>query len=571
MVNYFFYKSSNLLFLYLLLPIMSIAQHSTFFTTGYGATETGASKTNLGIAQLEDGNMLFANRRGLLLYNSKTWKLFIAKDLDGRHVEFSKLLPRGNKIFAGGSADIGFWTKSQKGYTYQSLRHGKYRDQQFGLIMQIVEHQGLIFYVSLQEVIVTNGEKIIKVIPAEKEKPFVYFSKVEQQLFLSTYDGLLKWSPHNHSFRVITSDKKIPMLITSWDGKRVFVYFKAGVWVNSKKLDLGQKAREVLSNGVFTVKQYNQDQILITSYHTAYLLDLRKKTLKEVFSGKNLITDNYVDAYQNIWLVNNNKIYHIETASEFENYMPNADISSIITTKDGIFATSINKSLFWLKDEKLTKIELAGEAYSLCQVAGGGLLVGTLRGIFWVDYHTNSTKKVSDLNSIYFIKQDDEDKRIVYVATYDRLKVFRWSGNALNEIAEVEGAEGETIGLLRKGNFLWQGTKKAGLVRFKVDSSFRVLAKKSYYLNEGGDNNETMVREVDGVIWANNPGGIYKYNPLKDQFKLQDIQHGGTNFYYSIITFRDQAIFIAGQSNRFSSFGCAKKNRQCLCMGRQGI
>lgn len=562
------------------------AQQSPFFVTSYLPDKTGASRINHLADQMGNGEMIFANIYGLLKFDGVKWKLYSFKDKEKRHIQFTQILPLGDKIYIGSTNNFGYLKKKQKDYFFTSLKADNSKKSEFNYITQIIKYKDKIFFASRRKIFVTNGEKVIKIIDAEKEKLFAYlFNLNNKKLLLSQSGvGLLEWQKgaFTVSNQASVFRKKLITLVSNTSLGKIIIFYKNGIWLQKKeqdgikKLCFGKEIDSLLSKeNVFCATMYNDQSVMLgTGSGKVYILDIKKRKIQEIFSGESYIKDIFIDKNRNVWLINHDQILYIEVNSPFRSFLKGIDIKDILPTKNGLFISTTSKknSLFWLKKRQQKPIALisATQRAILCRMNDEAFLVASSQGVYSVNYLKNDTQKLSSIKGVFLMYKDSFMENIYYISTNHALYIFEYRNNKLTKLKQIDNSLGGIVSILRTKRHLWLGSVRSGIIRYTFDlkNPLKTMGKKYYGTSNGyfqGDDNESRIREVNGEIWINNSSGIYQYNEKQDSFTKININTLNTNektLYTSNISLTKDGLFICGQNNKFSHFGVAEKISQ---------
>ncbi|OJJ23189.1 hypothetical protein BKI52_02205 [marine bacterium AO1-C] len=563
------------------------SQTSSFFTKAYNSNETNASQTNLCAAQSFNGDLLFANIRGLLTFNGKSWKLNQAKDLENNLIKFSFVYPVSNeKIYAGSTNDIGYWQAQNEGYKFVSLLKKQERKKEFNIITQIIEFKGLVFFMSFQKIFVTNGKKLLKIIETEKNNQFAYLYIIQNKLYVSKFGSIELWnedkqdfiSTITHQFGEINSGRgAVSILLHHYNNQLFSLFFKQGLWAKSdtgqfNKVPFPENVETVFKEGVRRAQMYDPHTILFSTPTKMYLFNIATKKLTKVFQSSSLIFNFYVDKNKNIWLTNNENIIHIEVSLAFKYYLKGMDVRWAISNKDGVFLGGVGKKehLYWLKPtQELVPLGFNKPVNVLCTLGQDKLLVGTTSEIFLVDYlNNNKITKVYTTSGLYRVNADFQN--FIYISFRGKTKIMKLINNQLREVGEIEYNNDNTaLSILRKKDELWLGFNESGVIRYelKKQKPIKFEYKERYSTSNGdfkGTDTESNIILNEGKIIVYNRSGVYEFNDQTRKFTKIDIYgiSPTKKGYTYLLAFGKDKFYATGRSNRLTSFGVAQKKEE---------
>src|SRR5882762_3521704 len=140
----------------------------------YSKDSYNGGTQNRGIAQDRNGILYFANYEGLVSFDGTYWKTY---PLPNKTIVRSVAIGQGNKIYAGGQDDFGYFSPDKNGkLVYTSLKTLlAEKDYSFTDVWNIVSYGKDIFFRS-QEKIFQLSDKSINVYPAPAEWQFLGLS-----------------------------------------------------------------------------------------------------------------------------------------------------------------------------------------------------------------------------------------------------------------------------------------------------------------------------------------------------------------------------------------------------------
>ncbi|HAS46651.1 MAG TPA: hypothetical protein DCS93_39575 [Microscillaceae bacterium] len=555
------------------------AQNKVFLRNTFTEEATGGSKFNFWITEGEQGALLVANVRGLLVYQGQDWQLHAFKNQQGEVISLQHLLPQKNKIWVAGSDGVGFLEKAAGKYTYHSLMTGQYAQEKLAVANQIISFQDQVFFVYVNKIIVVRQNKITQILKSPKGTLFGYLFQVEKDLYLSQYGkGLLVWEKDHFVLKngaelyrkgfVYLRQKNVRGIINAISTK--------GLWVEKNdtttKIALPTAAQQVLSKGVVHPRFINQDELVFGTFKgDAYWLNLKTGKIQQIFSGNSFIRSIYIDRQKNVWLVNDNNIHQIEISSAFSLMLPRQHLLEVVSTKRGLLGYSLAAdSVFWINEaEEIVKMHVPGRIQTICAIQEPQLLVGTTQGIYLVDYTTQAHLKLLEFGNNRCMAQDAIQPDIFYLSTTRGIFVVRLENRQFKILAEITNLELNVISILRTQKHLWLGTGDSGVIRFDIDlDSLSVITNKKIYNAPNGALNKndktSFLHFWQGKVWVNNPGGIYTYSEQQDKFTPIQLQRADTtqDFFSSLVAFQGDQILVSGQSNTFSVMGMAHKTQK---------
>ena len=558
-------------------------QTSDFFMTIYNSSKVNGSQLNRCVTQSAQGDLLFANLKGLLTFNGKYWKLRSAKNHQNDVIKFSNLYPASStKIYAGSSYDIGYWEVNNEQYQYVSLLKKQERKEERNTITQIVPYKKWVFFLSFQKIFVTDGKKLIKTLETDRTHQFAYLHIVQDQLYLSKFGSVELWDNAQqtfvpkiqHKFGEVTGGRgALSILLSNHRQQLMSLFFKQGIWTKSgskpfRKLKFPAEVEVVFKEGVRRACKYNQNTILFSTFNKVYLLDLVTQKLTKVFQDSGLIRDFFIDKNNNIWLTNHDKIVQIEISSNLKYYLKDTDVWWALSNQDGVFLGGIGKQahLYWLNSsQEFIPLDIKKPVKVLCTVGEDKLLAGTSTELFLVDYRNKQITKVFSSSGIYRVVADYQN--FVYVSFRGKIQVFQLVNDQLNEIGEIKNEKGKlAISILRKKNELWLGFNESGIACYQVNEGKTITfdKKQAYSTKDGdfkGNDKEFNIQLRKNKIIAHNHSGIYEFDNETRKFtklQIQGMDAHQQSYAYWLTSEKDR-MYATGKYNQPASFGIVQK------------
>ena len=176
-----------LIFCCLLLTNLSFGQEGTPLSTNFSFGESSIDNESWAMAQDENGQMLFANRRGIVTFDGIKWTTISTPSIPlALHYD-----PQTSRVFVGCRNNIGFLNKLKNGtYEYVSLNGGR---KNFGSIQRIASIEGYVLFYS--------DDMLTRFSLKEKNKEI---NLKENEYFVNKYDDYSKldWKETIKSFHL---------------------------------------------------------------------------------------------------------------------------------------------------------------------------------------------------------------------------------------------------------------------------------------------------------------------------------------------------------------------------------
>jgi serine phosphatase RsbU (regulator of sigma subunit)/ligand-binding sensor domain-containing protein len=192
----YFYIS---LFLLLLIIGKSFGQNGTPFITHFKEIKEIETQ-NWSICQDSDNNMLFANRRGIIVFDGSQWDIIRLP-----YIPFViRKNPKNNIVYVGTNNNYGYLEKDKKGvYQYISLSKDT---AEIGVITKIIFTDSTMFFYSENSITryqLENQEKFTRWY-SKNEKPFTGLFFTPKNTFINVYDEGLYRLESDTLFPIVT-------------------------------------------------------------------------------------------------------------------------------------------------------------------------------------------------------------------------------------------------------------------------------------------------------------------------------------------------------------------------------
>ena len=395
-----------------------------------------AEDQNWAISQGSDGQLYFANNKGLLQYNGARWQLYPSPNKS--ILRSVKVI--GDKIYTGCYMDFGFWEKDHLGkLNYTSLVAQKeiklIEDEQF---WGIVALDDWILFQSLNRIYIYNYiNDNLKIIDSKTTLPKMY--RVDQTIYYQKInDGIYKIENGEEKL-VSNADEITEKLITN-----IFEH-KEGLLIQTKEdgfylhTEKGLEQwmpnvnKSISHNSIYSsVKLKNGDLILGTVSNGIIHLDEEGNVIYKIDQtnglSNNTILSLFEDNRGNIWLGLDNGINVININSPFRVYNDDSGVLGTVYTslvEDGNLYLGTNQGLFYrplISNEKFEFIEgTEGQVWSLKKIYGT-VFCGHDKGTFVV--RGNKVSQISKIQGAWQIQKINNHPNLIIQGTYSGLYIL---------------------------------------------------------------------------------------------------------------------------------------------------
>ena len=546
------------------------------FITNYNTdifTETGR---NWGTAQSMDGRMYFANDYGLILFDGYNWERI---GQPNNRSELRSFLIHKDKIFIGGTSEIGYFSRDNKGnHQYYSLNDLiKNPDFSFSDVHHIICQEEKVFFLTDYGILEYNNEAI-RILG--KGISFRTATKgIEALIFSSSAKGLFKYEGGNIvqiASKEVLQNINIEFLLAVQPGTYLIGSERKGVFLfDGKSLktwndgNQAQFIRDHLTCGLIL----NKKQLIFGTLHQGIVVTDYEGNIENIIDEEDGLLDHnirslYKDYSDNIWAVIDGGVAQIELNSPF---------------------TIINK-----------KYGLRGEVHCILEQENL-LYVGTSRGLYVSEWQAGYSEKIqfqlipkteghcwqlfehqgqvllAHHNGIYLVKKNTVTflggngnwnfvplpgkEHLLLSGNYTGITRLEKVGNSYQIKGQLEGFSEPSRRFSIQDGYIWVPHGYKGIYRLKLSEDLdEFIEVKLYDKNHGFPSNlyNTFLEVEDGLIFGTQ-NGAFQYNPELDTIE--------PNLLFNQILGTEtliRKIFTSPQGNYFSIKNYAQTDEVAL-------
>jgi AraC family chitin signaling transcriptional activator len=506
--------------------------------SSYTPVATGAGNQNWMIDQKENGDLVIANERGLLIFNGTQWDLYSFSALNAVRVV-------GDRIYSGGYLSMGYWTQKNTGeYQYTSLVDSSDFmlgiDEQFWAIA--ANEEGVIFQSLDRLILFEERSAQLHSIPIEGgisklfvDRGKIYFQSTSKNLYTLEGNELrLFYSkdelPPSVIVSLFSSDFGI-ILLTAGDGfyrleTSGFVHwsiedeniFQAGDFYTAIQLRDGRLALGSITRGLF-------------------LMDEQGRLLHHLDQGNSLSNNTvlyiYEDKSTNLWLGLDNGLNVVHLSSPYREYIDKeGKIGTVYTSAlyDGKLYLGTNQGLFYKKYKSQDEFTLVqntnGQVWTIMEL-NGQLFCGHNLGTFLVE-GAEATIISDQLGTWKMANYPDRDDLLIQgnYNGFHLLKKSKGQWSYFRPLGEF-GHSARQFYIL--GQYLYFYHTTLGFQRYKLtaDANFEGQAVDLYKL----DNLEptSLAGLADRIYFSCNEGLFVVDNDMDSLQAIQFDEHQAMN------------------------------------------
>jgi hypothetical protein len=183
------------LFLQFHLPLIAAIEPNDPVVINLTKSDYRADNQNWSVAESQEGNMFFANNKGLLEFDGISWNLYPSPN--GNTIR-CVAVDHNNRIFTSGYQELGYWERDKTNVLhYQSLKPqaGKYFTQNVEF-WDIIPLGDKVYFHSFMQILVWEGGQIVPIaLPSFSNSMF----RIDNKIIIDLNDGL--YSLENHTLR----------------------------------------------------------------------------------------------------------------------------------------------------------------------------------------------------------------------------------------------------------------------------------------------------------------------------------------------------------------------------------
>jgi len=490
---------------------------------------------------LPNGNMLFANNSGLLVYNGQNWSTYA---LPRKTICRSLAVDKHANIFVGGQDEVGFFRPNEKGnliyHDIQGSIPSEFR--QLNDVWDMISHNDEVFFRSNEKVFIYENNETICL---NQFNSVSFLDQTNEEVFFQVFgQGLYKienkeaiFIPNSEVFadKAVTSinflESSSYLVSTLANGLYILDY--AGVdMVDVKYNDFLWKNRV---NDILKIK--NDSWAISTERAGILVVDSDLKAISIINKSKGLTSNTIncmsLDQSGDLWLGLAYGINQIMFSKGIQRFYPDGkeqgsiyDIEEFqnrlyFGTNNGVY--SINKQDYYdpfesLKFNFIKNSE--GQVWGL-DIINDVLFMGHNDGAFYIQ--GDKAIPFSSQKGYWKFVKIGNDR--IAAGSYLGIDIFQLSSNGPIYDRSINNfSESSRIIEIDKEGFIWVSHPYRGVFRInpftsKSDNDIQVYGKDkglpSDLLN--------FIFKIKNVIYATGETGIYKFNPALDRFEIDEV------------------------------------------------
>lgn len=536
----------------------------------YTRSDYHGGTQNWDIKQDNYGRMLFANKSGLLIYDSKNWTLCpIGNYTSVRSLLFDEATSR---IYAGGSEEFGYYHNDPSHGTikYQSLVQTlPAKERHFREVWHIHKSGKFIWFQSDFKLLRYDGKNSISI-------PYKYkittSALARGRLYIASREGgicLLNGKeftsiPGSDIVKGMRVCSLLPyqkgnlLIVTEFNG--VFIFDGSSVKPFITDIDPFLKA-----NQVFCAATNERELVFGTVNNGIVIKDIANgtNTFVNMITGlqNNTVLSINFDRMDNIWLGLDNGIDYVLYNSPVSTVFGSSNIygagyasmlrgnSLLLGTNRGLYATSYPLSAAAEPDRPVPILK--SQVWSIDTI-GNDVLVSSDRGLYQLEGGT--ARQIDGIPGTWAVLPLRRHPDMALASTYENFYLLRKAGGHWVMANRVTGYN-EAGGRIIEDEFgnIWISHWMKGIFKLHPNASFTKFDKVELYDHKKGfptDRNNTLYK-IDGQLAFSTEGGFYRYNSHTDKMVPDDKLNSIFGAHTSVRLYQSPAKDVWGVSGKF--------------------
>ncbi|UFH35873.1 triple tyrosine motif-containing protein [Flavobacterium acetivorans] len=501
----------------------------------YKRTDYKGEPQNWNIDQDKNGNLYFANGKGLLQFDGSTWRKYT---LPNSGLIRSFKIDKTGKIFVGSYSEFGYFKPDSKGkLNYYSLSKliKKTPTKIIDIIWKIHIHKESVIFQSFARAYILRNNKL-EILDAPNRFQFsfhvddrIYFQDIEKGI-LEYKNGNLYPLPgttllNNSEIWGILPLPDNKLLITTLE-KGLFLYdFKKIIPWNT---DANTFIKKNSSLGGTVIK--DKFIVLNSVLNGVIICDTKGKIVQHINHKKglqnNTVLSSFVDSKNNLWLGLDNGIAFLNENSPFTYFGFSYDISTVYASviHKGNLYVATNRGLFyhsWHTPFMEKNFELVegtiGQTWGI-RVIDNELLCANNRGALVIE--GGKAVKTLDNKGYLDFKKIPNLSNYMIASNYNGYAVFKKTSNGWQYQNQIKGFDKSSNNFELDSSTLW--FKKDELVyQMILSSDLKKFESIKTHQNISNDvKGIGSIQRIKNTVYFQTDNHFYKYSKEQESFFL---------------------------------------------------
>lgn len=532
------------------------------FVINYNKSLYGKGAQTWQIAGYNDNWVYFANQKGMLQFDGNSWNVFpLNNGSDVRSVLPSSLRKR---IYVGGINEFGYFEPAFDGkLSYVCLSDSlRGDDREIGNVWGIHESDDILYLQGEGKVLkFLNG----KYVTLHSNWRIDCSYMVNGILYVGTENGV--WVVVGNTFFPLQgaealASERIRGIIPHGKGIIIATAYNGLFYYSENKITpFFTGAEEFMSRNEIFCAAFSPGLIALGTVHNGILL-IDKRTMQvKYFNESNGLQNNTVlslnfDSLNNLWAGLDSGIDYVCLNSPLTNlYSHSYGTGYSALLADDYLYLGTNRGLYYTHfpvrmSEGQTRIysvpNSSGQVWNICRV-GDDLFCLHDRGLFLIE--KASMTRISDIVGAWTCQPVLGTTDKMYVGVYGGLYLMEKKNGEWKKVCKIDGLpESSRFFEQESARIIWvSGLNK--VVRVELDETLtKVLNLNLYDAHKGLPfKREVYVCKVDAKICFTTPGGIYRYNKVKDCIEPDEELNkllNGSCPYSRLVTYKERLISL---------------------------
>lgn len=499
----------------------------------YKKTDYKGDPQNWEIGQDKNGNLYFANNKGLYQFDGFSWRKYV---LPNSGLIRSFKFDKSGKVFVGGSNEFGYFKPNLKGkMEYFSLSQFINKDaaKTFDNVWKIHLHNNEIIFQSFTVAYIFKENKLKSLVPPSR---FQFSFQVNNRLyFQDNRMGILEYIngelfPQQGTtifngdeiWEIFPMPKNELLIATLNSGLYLYDYKKTTPW----NTEANTFIKKYGCLGGVTLK--NKFIVLNSSTNGIIIFDKTGKIVQHINHEKglqnNTVLASFVDDKNNLWLGLNNGIAFINENSPITHLGYSFGLSTVyssaiykeniyVATDQGLYYHSLKDNF---KEEAFKLVQgTSGQTWNI-QLIDNQLLCGSNKGALIID-NGKTVKTIYSLGHLYF-KKIPNNPNYMIASNYNGFSIFKKVSNNWQFTNQIEGIYGHPYSFEIDNKYIWY--KKDDLIyRLTLSKNMKKFETIKTFKNmSNSDKGIGSIQSINNIIYFQTNNHFYTYSSNKELF-----------------------------------------------------
>ena len=551
--------------------IVRAVEYENPVVKNFSKTDYNADNQNWSVAEDNEGNIYFANNKGLLEFDGISWKLYPSPN---GNIIRCVAIDNKNRIYTSGYRELGYWERNKSGaLAYVSLTPlaEKYFIPNIEF-WSIIPVGNKVYFHSFMQILVWEDDKIIPIkLPSFSNSMFL----IDEKIIIDLSDGLYTIDNNQLKPYIIGSffnRKQIRFLFRDENKNLIVGTASEGIYVydglNFNILNPDWNDYFIKNKVNRGSRSANGNLVIGTILDGIIAFDNTGKMLFRLNTQNGLQNNTVlgitIDRNQNIWQALDRGIDFVTFRGKSSYTVHQVrDVGAVYTAAilNNTLYLGTNQGLYYKKkddpDDKFVLMpQSQGQVWN-CKILNGKLFVGHNNGTFVVN--GAGLKKISEVNGAFAITPDTKMPGFLLQSTYSDIVAIdftgsepHWERNLKNFNELIQYIEVDS-----RGN-IWAGHMHRGIYRLKLSDNRDEVVKSVYYGENspfGKDHGIHPFKIEDRMVFSTGEklftydelkDSIVEYNDLNKQlghFALSHRIFAAPNHHYWFVTNESIALF----------------------------